>query len=345
MKIGVLISRTGPAGIWGPSSEACAILAAAEINAAGGVMGRNIELTVADPGWTETEAVGVAADMVDIAGVDAVVGMHPSNVRTAIRNRLAGRVPYFYTPQYEGGEAAPTTVAIGATDGSLMRSTLPWFVDNRKARRFCLVANDYVWPQRAMDTASAIINRAGGRVVGEMQIPFGADHTESIDDIRRLKPDVLVIFLLGEELVRFNRTFGESGLSSHILRFALGFDENVLYGIGSEASENLYGATTFVSSARTAETARLLELYHSLYGEHAPQVSVFGQSSYEGIHLAAAVAKAAGSTGRRAGAEFLARSRNRDRIRDLIPPAIGRSALSTHFFAADGLDLQLLSTR
>lgn len=339
MKIGVLVSRTGPAGLWGPSSEAAALLAAAELNAAGGVLGRGVELVISDPGWTEADAVHAVSTMVDLDRVDSVVGMHPSNVRRAIRTKLSGRIPYIYTPQYEGGERDQTTVTLGATDGCLMAPTLPWFVENRKARRFVLVANDYVWPQRATTTAKKIIARAGGAVVGEALVPFAGDYTGTLDVIRRIRPDVVVLFLLGEELVRFNRSFAAAGLSSSILRYALGFDENVLYGIGADGSENLFGASTFVATPRDGTTARFLERYHELFGENAPPVSVFGHSSYEGVHLTAALARAAGSDRPAALSAYLAGATRRLRIRDLLPPRIAAAPLPTCFYEAIGLDL------
>src|SRR5437016_4773572 len=79
MKIGLLVSRSGPAGLWAPSADAGAMVAAAEINAAGGVLGRRIELMIADVGWSERQATTAAETLVEVERVDAVVGMHPSN--------------------------------------------------------------------------------------------------------------------------------------------------------------------------------------------------------------------------------------------------------------------------
>lgn len=342
MKIGLLVSRSGPAGLWGPSSEAAALLAAAELNASGGVLGREVELVVADPGWTDAQAVDVVGAMVDLDRVEAVVGMHPSNVRSAVRNRLGERIPYIYTPQYEGGETGRATVTLGATDGDLMAPTLPWFVENRKARRFFLVANDYIWPQRATTTAHEIIAQAGASVVGQALVPFAGDCGETLDLIRRTRPDVVVIFLLGEELVRFNRSFAEAGLASSILRFALGFDETVLYGIGPDESENLYGASTFVAAPSDGNTARFLELYHQHFGEAAPPMSVFGRSAYEGIHLTAALAHAAGSTRAAVLSAFLANAVRRRRIRELLPASVSAPPLPTCFYRAKGLGFDII---
>jgi urea transport system substrate-binding protein len=332
MRIGALISRSGPAGLWGPSSEACAMLAAGELVEAG----HPVDLVIADPGWTEAEAAAAAADMVDLHGVDAIVGMHPSNVRQVVKAQIGRRVPYYYTPQYEGGEAAPSTIALGGTDGMLMKPTLPWFTQRCRARRFCLVANDYVWPQKAMETATVLIDEAGGWVAGRIVAPFDGDYGEALEDIRRIRPDVVVMLLLGDEMVRFNRAFAAAGLPQGILRFGLGIDENVLMGIGPEATEGLYAATTFIAEEKTRQAEWLVELYRDCYGEHAPSLTVYGQSCYEGVHMAAEMARLCKSTRGPDVARFIAGLR-RDRIRPMLPRSKFHERHSLHFVAADGI--------
>ena len=149
MKVGLLVSRSGPAGLWAPPFDTGALLAAAELNAKGGVLADGIELVIADAGITDTEATAASGALVELDEVDAIVAMHPSNVRGAVKREVAGRVPYIYTPQYEGGERAPCTAAIGSTDEEMLRPSIRWLVDARRAQRFFLVGNDYVWPRAA----------------------------------------------------------------------------------------------------------------------------------------------------------------------------------------------------
>jgi urea transport system substrate-binding protein len=63
LKIGLLIPRLGPAGIWAPSCEASAIMAVAELNAVGGILGRQIDLVIADAGDTDASAAGAASTL------------------------------------------------------------------------------------------------------------------------------------------------------------------------------------------------------------------------------------------------------------------------------------------
>ena len=99
--------------------------------------------------------------LIDIEGVGAIIGGHASNVRDAVSARIAQRVPYIYTPQYEGGAMGPSTVAIGSVDGELLAPALAWFKSERQAERFFFIGNDYIWPRMAATTTRNILRREG----------------------------------------------------------------------------------------------------------------------------------------------------------------------------------------
>jgi urea transport system substrate-binding protein len=345
MKVGLLVSRSGPAGLWAPSCDAGAMLAAVEINTAGGVLGGMVDLVIADAGWTESEATAASGDLVDVDGVDAVVGMHPSNVRDAIKRRLSGSVPYIYTPQYEGGECSPYTVAIGGTDDEMLGPAIAWLTEERRARRFFLVGNDYVWPRRAHEIASRMVHAAGGEVVGRVLVPVGIeDHTQILDQIRGARPDAVVMVLLGSEAASFNRAFSAAGLAPGILRFGLGIDETVLYAIGPEHSENLYTALNYFSHMHSPANDRFLELYHHCFGDRAPPVSVACQWCYEGVLVAANLAHSLGKS----DAASLARSVRRPVRREAARRTLVRTPmgpdLRVHLAAADGIEFRVVAS-
>ena len=67
MKIGLILSHDGLAGIWTLGAQGAALLAAAELNAAGGVLGQEIELVQIDSGDTQASAYKAAQKAVDTA--------------------------------------------------------------------------------------------------------------------------------------------------------------------------------------------------------------------------------------------------------------------------------------
>jgi hypothetical protein len=102
LDVAFVVPRSGPAGIFGPSCEACGRLAAEEINEADGVLGRELRLHAIDGGRAPEQVAAEVDALVGTGLVDAVAGWHISAVRQRLTPIVAGRVPYVYSPGYEG---------------------------------------------------------------------------------------------------------------------------------------------------------------------------------------------------------------------------------------------------
>ena len=296
MKIGLLHARGGVAGLWAPSMDASATLRAAEITAGRGLLGEEIELVFGDCGFTVNEAVGAVVMLLNIEGVDVIIGGHPSNLRDAVSQRISGKVPYIYTPQYEGIACGPSTVAIGSTDQELMAPALQWLRDMKRAERFFFVGNDYVWPKMALATTRRLLREQGGNLVGHAFVPNRVvDQSDLLKQIARSGAQVVIQALVGQCSVEFNRAFAAAGLDEKMLRFGLIVDETVICGIGAEASTNLYTASHYFAGQHSRTNDRFLERYHDAFGELAPPVSAASIYCYEGLHVLAGLATDLGS--------------------------------------------------
>ncbi|WP_051460021.1 substrate-binding domain-containing protein [Methylopila sp. 73B] len=296
LTVALLISREGPAGIWGPSCEASASMAVAEINAGGGILGRRVELVIADAGSSDRTAAEAASAVVQIDEADAVVALVTSSARPWVSRSLGGRVPLVYTPQNEGGISDAGAVSIGETTPAILGPSLHWLIETKRVSRFFLLGNDYIWPDRSMAVAKQMIIDAGCAIVGQKVLPFGANYDDRLmAEIDRTHPDIVMSWLLGHETVVFNRAFAEFGLASRILRFSSAMDETILYGIGEDYTENLFTASSYFATLRTKNNSAFLERYHTCFGETPPPANSFGESVYEGFHCFAALAQAAGN--------------------------------------------------
>jgi urea transport system substrate-binding protein len=294
IQVGLLIPQEGPSGIWAPSCELNAVLAVAEINHMGGLLGHDLELIVVNAGQSARSAAEATADALDITGVDALVAMVPSYARGAVSRCIKGRVPFVYTPQFEGYESDPSVVTVGETAEELLRPGLFWLTENKAARRFYLIGNDYVWPRVTFAAARQMIKDMGGCVVGEKILPFGFDDYESVlTEIRSTHADVVLPYLLGYEAIVFNRAFAACGLAHSMLRFTSAIDETIVYAIGPESTENLYVTSAYFASLRSRNNDLFLEGYHTAFGDTPPPVNSFGQSCYEGIHCLAGLVRSA----------------------------------------------------
>src|SRR4051812_730979 len=178
LDVALVVPLQGPAGIFGPSCECCAQLAAEEVNAEAGVLGKELRLVLVD-GGAPPEQVADEVDALIRAGViDAVTGWHISAVREVVAPRIAGRVPYVYTALYEGGERSPGVFLTGETPVQQLRPTLRWFANELGIRRWTIVGDDYVWPRSSARAARRYLAELDGTVCDEIYVPLGTEDFE-----------------------------------------------------------------------------------------------------------------------------------------------------------------------
>jgi ABC-type branched-subunit amino acid transport system substrate-binding protein len=186
LNVAFVYPMQGSAGIFGPACEACARLAAEEINKAGGVLGKELKLLEVDGGADPQKVAEEVEALVTTGAAHGVTGWHISSVRQAVAPRVAHLVPYVYTALYEGGER---------TDGVFMTSETPdWqllpamrlLAETRRVRRWFVVGNNYVWPRRTARAARRYAHVCGGgRVCGEEYLPLGTGDFRDV--LRRIE--------------------------------------------------------------------------------------------------------------------------------------------------------------
>ncbi|MEV6306767.1 substrate-binding domain-containing protein [Actinoplanes sp. NPDC051861] len=299
--VALVVPLRGPAGIFGPSAELCAELAAEEINQAGGVLGRELRLIPVDGGAAPQAVGSEVAALVESGAVQGVTGWHISSVRQAVAPRLAGRVPYVYTALYEGGERAEDVFLTSETPDVQLFPAMRLLRDERRARRWFIVGNDYVWPRRTAQAATLFAHSAGMTVAGESYVPLGtSDFTGVLRRIERSGADAVLMLLVGTDAVRFNRAFARSGLAGQCLRLSTLMDENMLLASGASTTQDLFSTAGFFASMVTPENLDFHGRYADRFGAEAPPLGSLGESCYEGVLLLAALIERAGATDLRA---------------------------------------------
>ncbi|MGO3927581.1 substrate-binding domain-containing protein [Rhodopseudomonas pseudopalustris] len=342
LRIANFVTFQGAPGIWGPASSNAALLAAAEINKRGGILGREIELVMCNAGGPIDDVARRVAEAVDSDDVDIVMGSHISAVRVALRKAIRGRVPYIYTPVYEGGERTPGVMAIGETPRWQSRPAIDWLAQVKKARRWYLIGSDYVWPWLSHRAVKKYINDAGGQVVGEEFVPLGEDdHERHLARIRAARPDVVLISLIGTDSVTFNRAFAECGLAGRILRLAGAMDETVMLGIGADNTENMFCASGYFGCHASSANDEFRAACVRAFGPTAPPIGSVGQSNYEGLRFLEAVADKAQTLVAR---PLLQAAKNivYHGARGPVTIRDGRALMPIHLAEADGLDFRLI---
>ena len=294
--VGLVVPLHGSAGIFGPSCEACGELAAAEINAADGVLGRELRLSVID-GSRTPQAVADEVGALAAAGlVDAVVGWHISAVRQAVAPRIAGLVPYVYTALYEGGERTPGVFLTGEVPSRQLLPAMQWLHDEYGVRRWSIVGNDYVWPRVTALAAHSYATMCSGAICHETFLPLGCrTWGPTLDAVERSNAEAVLMLLVGADAVTFNRAFAATGLDEGCRRLSALIDENTLPGSGAAGTRGICAAAAYFESLATPESLDFGWRYTQRYGLDAPTLNSVGESCYEGVLLLSALARRAGS--------------------------------------------------
>jgi ABC-type branched-subunit amino acid transport system substrate-binding protein len=288
--VALVIPLQGPGGMFGPSCEMCAQLAVEEVNRSGGILGREMRLIPVDGGAPPATIAGEVEALVSLGAVHGVTGWHISSVRQALAPRVAHRVPYVYTALYEGGERTDGVFMTSETPVDQLAPAMRVLSQERRLRRWFIVGNDYVWPRRTALAARRYATASGARICGESYLALGThDFTDVLRRIERAEADAVLMLLVGNDAVRFNRAFARRGLDQRCLRLSTLMDENMLLASGASATEGLFSAAGFFASLITPENLDFHGQVARRFGAEAPPLGSLGESCYEGVLLLAAL--------------------------------------------------------
>lgn len=295
VRVGLVIPLQGPAGILGPSCEAVAATAVRAINERG-LLGREVSLEVVDGGAPPAQVAEEVGRLVAAGRVDAVTGWHISAVREALAPVTAGRVPYVYTSIYEGGETRPGVFCTGETPVRQVAPALRWLRDEADVRRWFVVGDDYVWPRRSVRRTAEYARELGLDLSGVAYVPLGtADYSAVLRSIEESDAEGVLLFLVGQDAVHFNRAFAARGLDTRLVRLSSLMGESVLLASGSASTRNLYSSAAYFRSLATEDALDFGRQYVAQHGPDAPPLNNAAESCYEGLMAYAALARRAGS--------------------------------------------------
>ncbi|WP_433273656.1 ABC transporter substrate-binding protein [Actinosynnema sp. CS-041913] len=349
LRLGLLLPLSGALGLTGPSGLLAAALAATELNAAGGVAGRPVQLVLVDAGRLPPEVVRDASGLVGL--VDAFVGFHTSDVHRALETALGGRVPYIFTPPHEGGARRPGVVLLGDSPGRQFAPAVRWLVARRRLRRWAFVGSDYIWPRAVHRAAEGIVRSLGGEVVTTRLTPFpgpGIDAEEIVDALARVRVDAVLLSLVGRDLALFNRVFTASPSAGRVVRLSGSLEENGLLAAGGDDTGELYAAMRSFAGQGDERRMALAERHRALFGGRAPVLDAYAEGCYDGVHLAAALAwtRALTADGAQAGTAALLGSTaplGSAARGAWVGAPLGPPRLTGFLARADGLDLTVIA--
>lgn len=237
IRIGHLTPRTGFLGPLGEYAVQAATLAGEEINAAGGILGRRLELLMEDSVNPQTGSAK-AERFVQRDRVAAIIGEINSATALAIAQVVnRERVLFLNTgansDALRGSDCqrfmfhveGQNSMYVKTVGRALMAEGLI-----RGKRSYALTA-DYAFGHDLLRVAKRFLAENGGTVAGEDLIPTDlSDFSPFLLKIRQARPDIVLLNLAGAQITNFLKQYSEFGLRFPVAGF--GFDTALAWGAG-----------------------------------------------------------------------------------------------------------------
>jgi branched-chain amino acid transport system substrate-binding protein len=237
IRIGHLTPVTGFLGPLGEFAQMGVKLAAEEINAAGGVLGRPIELVIEDSVNPQT-ASAKAERLIERDKVAMIIGEISSASALAI-GQVANRTKTVFintganSDALRGASCNPFMFHIEAANSMMVLAVGNYLKSENmiKGKKWYSLTADYAFGHDLFRVAKKFVTENGGEFVGEELVPTDAtDFSPYLLKIRQARPDVVASNLAGNQITNFIKQYAEYGLQFPITGF--GFDTAVAWGAG-----------------------------------------------------------------------------------------------------------------
>ena len=271
IKVGVLHSLSGTMAISEVTVKNATQLAIDEINAAGGVMGKQVAAVVEDGASDPAIFAQKASKLIESDGVSTVFGGWTSASRKAMLPVFEKTQNLLWYPvQFEGNECSPNIMYSGAQPNQQALPAYDW-AKQQGYKKIFLVGSDYVYPR----TANLILksaHRQGRPDDGRRGIPAAGRHRVSgvIGKIKAAKPDIIINTLNGDSNVAFFKQMAAAGMGPKVIPvMSFSIAEQEAMAMGPALVEGGYAAWNYFQSLDAPDNTKFIEAYRAKFGKDA----------------------------------------------------------------------------
>jgi len=293
IRIGVLHSLTGTMALNEKPLVDAVRLAVEEINAKGGLLGRQLEIVLVD-GKSSADIAAVEAErLINQEKVSVLFGCWTSACRKAVKPIVEKHQHLLIYPvQYEGMELSPNILYTGAVPSQQIIPGTRWAM-RKFGPRVYLVGSDYIFPHTANAIIQDLAQTAGGEVVAERYLPLGSvDVMDVIEDIRRTKPDIVLNTINGDSNAAFFAALEKAGLA-HIPLVSFSVEELGMKAWGGARLSQHYAVWSYFQSLPGEENRRFIRAYQARFGADR-LLSDPIEASYDGVRIWAQAVQSVG---------------------------------------------------
>jgi urea transport system substrate-binding protein len=312
IKVGILHSLSGTMAISETSLKDVALMAIEEINAKGGLLGKQLEPVVVDPASNWPLFAEKAGELLQKQKVAVTFGCWTSVSRKSVlpvfeeHNGLL-----FYPVQYEGEESSYNVFYTGAAPNQQAIPAVEYLMseDGGGAKKFVLLGTDYVYPRTTNKILNHFLKSKGipQKDIMESYTPFGhSDYQTIVSQIKKFaagKPTAVISTINGDSNVPFYKELGNQGIKAEdipVVAFSVGEEE--LRGIDTKPLVGHLAAWNYFMSVDTKENKAFIKKWNAyvkknkLPGGSKRVTNDPMEATYIGIKMWAQAVKQAGTT-------------------------------------------------
>lgn len=305
VKIGLLLPLSGPAAEGGKRMKDGFEMAKEDINAAGGISGRPLELVYFDDEANAEKGVSGAKRMIEENKVVALVGSYRTGVTMAVADIAANyKIPFMVTvssgPEVTGLVAKDYNkykylFRNGGHTSHFVLNIAPFVTDTLKAKTYYYVGQDVAWSKALGGDFKKDLTTKGVTELGSSFVEVGANEFSSVlMDIKNKKPDVVITSNVSAEGVPFVKQYYDAKIPAPLIGTAGVFTmEDIIKNMGEKANYLNFMAQTWKAPV-TPKTEPFWDKYQQKYG-YLP-AGFEDVRSYDGLQIIAEAIGKAGST-------------------------------------------------
>lgn len=286
IKVGALNSLSGTMAISEVTVRNAIDLAVEQINAAGGVLDKQIQLVGEDGASEPTVFAEKAEKLISSDCVAAVFGGWTSSSRKAMLPVFESANSLLYYPvQYEGLESSPNIFYTGATTNQQIVPALD-YLKEKGVKSLYLVGSDYVFPQTANRIIKAYAEANGIEIKGEDYTPLGStDFSTIVNKVRSAGADAVFNTLNGDSNVAFFREYKNVGLTPQDMPVvSVSIAEEEVGGIGVQNVTGQLTAWNYYQTIDTPVNNAFVEAYKAKFGADKPTSDPM-EAAYTSVYL------------------------------------------------------------
>ena len=276
IKVGVLHSLSGTMAISETTLKDTMLMLIEKQNAAGGVLGCQIEAVVVDPASDWPLFAEKARELLTVHDVDVIFGNWTSVSRKSVLpviEELNGLL--FYPVQYEGEESSKNVFYTGAAPNQQAIPAVDYFLEELGVEKFALLGTDYVYPRTTNNILEQYLQDKGiaAEDIFVNYTPFGhSDWATIVGDVVALGEDgkqVGVISTInGDANIGFYKELAAADISADdipVVAFSVGEEE--LSGLDTSNLVGHLAAWNYFQSADTPANTEFIDAWKAFAGE------------------------------------------------------------------------------